>query len=54
MPANHNNAASASVPFMALWDTQKLEAGKEIHVQQHRIHDTDGISVNKKRAGRKL
>ena len=54
MPANHNDAASASVPFMALWDTQKLEAGKEIHVQQHRIHDTDGISVNKKRAGRKL
>ena len=50
MPANHNDAASVSVPFMAVWNTQKLEAGKEIHVQQHRIHDTDGISVNKKRA----
>lgn len=37
MPANYNDAASASVPFMAVWNTQKLEAGKEIHVQQHRF-----------------
>lgn len=54
MPANYNDAASASVPFMAVWNTQKLEAGKEIHVQQHRIHDTDGISVNKKKSRKKV